>query len=385
MNIDLLKLTAVLVDVPSVSGQEAAIADHVEGMLRSIGGLAVDRVAETVVARTDLGRPHRLVLAGHLDTVPPNDNERARIDGDTLWGLGACDMKGGDAVLLALAQSIPDPVVDVTYVFYACEEVDAAKNQLGHLFVQRPDLVAGDAAILAEPTGAAIEAGCQGTLRVEVTLAGVRAHSARPWMGRNAIHRLGRVLQIAADYEGRRPVLDGCEFREALQAVGVGGGVAGNVVPDRATVAFNHRFAPDRTVDQATASVRELLAPALEDGDVVELVDSAPAAAPGLDHPLLRTLATRRKVPVRAQVGLDRRGPLLRRRHPGAQLRTGRPHAGPQRRRAGRPSRSRGGVRRPRRSPHQRRRRADDVVRAARAGRGPRTPRPRATEAGRRP
>jgi succinyl-diaminopimelate desuccinylase len=303
MNIDLLKLTAVLVDVPSVSGQEAAIADHVEGMLRSIDGLTVDRLAETVVARTDLGRPYRLVLAGHLDTVPPNDNERARIVGHTLWGIGACDMKGGDAVLLALAQCVPNPAVDVTYVFYACEEVDAAKNQLGHLFAERPDLVAGDAAVLAEPTGAVIEAGCQGTLRLNVTLAGVRAHSARPWMGRNAIHRLGRVLQLADGYDGRRPVIDGCEFREALHAVAVSGGVAGNVVPDRATVAFNHRFAPDRTVEEATAAVRELLAPALEDGDVVELVDSAAAALPGLDHPLLRSLASRSRQPMRAKLG----------------------------------------------------------------------------------
>ncbi|MGH9118853.1 MAG: succinyl-diaminopimelate desuccinylase [Acidimicrobiales bacterium] len=303
MNIDLLKLTAVLVDVPSVSGQEAAIADHVEGMVRPIDGLTVARVAESVVARTDLGRPYRLVLAGHLDTVPPNGNDRARIVGDTLWGLGACDMKGGDAVLLALAQNVPEPAVDVTYVFYACEEVDAAKNQLGHLFAEHPDLVAGDAAILAEPTGAVIEAGCQGTLRLSITLAGVRAHSARPWMGRNAIHRLGRVLQLADGYEGRRPVIDGCEFREALQAVAVDGGVAGNVVPDRATVAFNHRFAPDRTVEEATESVRELLAPALSDGDVVELVDSAPAAPPGLEHPLLRSLASRSERPRRAKLG----------------------------------------------------------------------------------
>jgi succinyl-diaminopimelate desuccinylase len=303
VHIDLLKLTAVLVDVPSVSGDEGPLADHVETMLRAVGGLEVERVAETVVARTQLGRPYRLVLAGHLDTVPPNGNDRARIEGDTLWGLGACDMKGGDAVLLALAQTVPEPAVDVTYVFYACEEVEATRNQLGHIVADRPDLIAGDAAILAEPTGAVIEAGCQGSLRVRLSIGGVRAHTARAWMGRNAIHRLGRVLELGAAYEGRRPVIDGCEFREALQAVTVAGGVAGNVVPDLAMVDFNHRFAPDRGIDEAIDHVRTVLGPALEDGDEVEVIDAAAGARPGLHHPLLRALATATDRPVRAKLG----------------------------------------------------------------------------------
>jgi succinyl-diaminopimelate desuccinylase len=303
LNIDLLKLTAVLVDVPSVSGSESALADHVEAMLRSLRRLTVERVGDSVVARTQLSRSHRLVLAGHLDTVPSSGNDRARIDGDCLWGLGACDMKGGDAVLLALAQTVTEPAVDLTYVFYACEEVEASRNQLGHLFDQRPDLVAGDAAILAEPTGATIEAGCQGSLRVRLTLTGVRAHSARPWMGRNAIYRLGPVLRLGDGYEGRRPVIDGCEFRESLQAVSIGGGVAGNVVPDRATVELNHRFAPDRNVEQATTSLRELFAPVLEDGDTFDVVDAAEGATPGLGHPLLGALVGRARLPVRAKLG----------------------------------------------------------------------------------
>jgi succinyl-diaminopimelate desuccinylase len=303
VNIDLLKLTAVLVDVPSVSHNEAALADHVEGMLRSIDRLRVERVDETVVARTELGRRFRLVLAGHLDTVPPNRNERARIDGDTLWGLGACDMKGGDAVLLALAQTIAEPAIDVTYVFYACEEVAADDNQLGRLFADRPELVTGDAAILCEPTGAMIEAGCQGTMRFDVTLTGVRAHSARAWVGRNAIHRLGEVLRVAESFEPRRPVIDGCEFREGLQAVAVSGGVASNVVPDRATVGFNHRFAPDRSIEEALTEIRRPFDPLLEDGDEFRLVDAAPGAAPGLDHPLLRGLVEANPHPLRAKLG----------------------------------------------------------------------------------
>jgi succinyl-diaminopimelate desuccinylase len=300
---DLLARTAELVDIPSVSHDERAIADRIEAELREVPWLAVERVGDNVVARTGLGRPARLVLAGHTDTVPPNGNERARVEGDVLHGLGSCDMKAGLAVFLELARTVAEPAVDVSYVFYACEEVEGVHNGLAHLFRDRPDLVAGDAAVLGEPTEGLVEAGCQGSLRLEVTLAGARAHTARPWMGRNAIHRLGRLLAVVEGFDERRPVLDGCEYREALQAVKVSGGVAGNVVPDVASVTINHRVAPDRTIDEAETAVRALLAPVLEDGDVVTLVDSAPPAAPGLDHPLLGALTGRNGLPVRAKLG----------------------------------------------------------------------------------
>jgi succinyl-diaminopimelate desuccinylase len=212
---DLLALTAELVDIPSVSFDEAAITSFVEARLRSVPWLSVERLGDNVVARTSLGRPHRLLLVGHTDTVPPNGNERARVDGDVLWGLGAADMKGGVAVLLDLASTVAEPAVDVSYVFYACEEVAAEHSGLAVLASARPDLLAGDAAILGEPTGGAVEAGCQGTMRLEVVLRGERAHTARPWMGRNAVHRLGRLLAVVEAFEERRPVLDGCEYREA--------------------------------------------------------------------------------------------------------------------------------------------------------------------------
>lgn len=300
---DLLARTASLVDIPSVSHDEAVITDRIEAELRALGHLEVVRVGANLVARTQLGRSTRVVLAGHTDTVPVNGNATARIDGDILWGLGAADMKGGLAVMLALAEAVPEPAVDVTWVFYAGEELSAEHNGLGHLLRDRPDLLAGDVAILGEPTGGEIEAGCQGTMRLEVTLRGVRAHTARPWMGRNAVHRLGAVLRAVDAFVERRPVIDGCEFREALQAVAVSGGVAGNVVPDLATVTLNRRFAPDRTPEEAAAEVRTLLAPALEDGDDVEVVDMAPAAAPGLDHPVLRALIDDHALPVRAKLG----------------------------------------------------------------------------------
>ncbi|HSL58614.1 MAG TPA: succinyl-diaminopimelate desuccinylase [Acidimicrobiales bacterium] len=300
---DLLDLTARLVDIASPSFAEGPIVDLLEAELRAAPWLTVDRVGDNLVARTSLGRATRLVVAGHTDTVPANGNERARVEGDVLWGVGSTDMKGGIAVMVDLARTVSDPVVDVTWVFYAREEVAAVHNGLAELVAQRPDLLAGDVALLGEPTSGAIEAGCQGTLRLRVTLAGRRAHTARAWMGVNAIHRLGGLLAALALYEPRRPVISGCEFHEGLQAVAVEGGVAGNVVPDEAVLTINHRFAPDRTIAEAEAHVREVLAPLLGADDIVELVDAAPAAAPATDHPLVAELIGRHGLEVRAKLG----------------------------------------------------------------------------------
>ena len=300
---DLLARTADLVAIPSESHAEAAIADHVVERLGGLAHLTVERVGHNVVARTQLGRPSRLVFAGHLDTVPANGNAAPRVVGEVLWGLGSADMKGGLAVMLDLAAAVPDPAIDVSWVFYVAEEVAAEHNGLGHLFAERPDLVAGDAALLGEPTDAALEVGCQGTMRLEVTMLGARAHTARSWMGRNALHRAGRLLAALGEYDERRPVIDGCEFREALQAVFVEGGVAGNVVPDRAVITLNHRFAPDRTADEARAHVEEVVRPYLDEGDTLVMTDVAGAAPPSLDHPLLAALRTRHNLTVRAKLG----------------------------------------------------------------------------------
>ena len=301
--VDLLARTADLVARPSVSGSEGPFVDWLEGELRALAHLEVTRVGDNLVATTSLGRDQRLILAGHTDTVPVNGNAEARIDGDTLWGLGSADMKGGLAVFLQLAREVTEPVVDLTYVFYAREEVAQADSGLLELIEVRPDLVVGDCAILGEPTSAGIEAGCQGAIRLEVTLAGARAHTARPWMGRNAVHRLAPVLTALADYEARRPIIDGCEYREAVQAVGVEGGVAGNVVPDEAMVRIHHRYAPDRTAHEAEAFIRSLLAPHLDDGDRIEVVDASAACPPSLTHPLLTRLVSDAKLDVRAKLG----------------------------------------------------------------------------------
>ncbi|MEQ8840366.1 MAG: succinyl-diaminopimelate desuccinylase [Acidimicrobiales bacterium] len=300
---DLFALTAALVDIPSESRNEQEIVQLLEDDLRSHAHLTVDRIGDNLVARTTLGRPRRLVLAGHTDTVPADGNAGARIDGERMYGVGTTDMKGGIATMLELARTMTAPAVDVTYVFYAREEIAVANSGLLEIEAARPELLEGDVALLGEPTLGAVEAGCQGTMRIEISLVGARAHTARPWMGRNAIHRLGALLNIVGNYKPREPMIEGCAYREALQAVHVEGGVAGNVVPDRAMMRLNHRFAPDRTVEEAEVFLRDLLAPAMAEGDTLEVVDASPAALPGLGDPLLAALIERGNLEVRAKLG----------------------------------------------------------------------------------
>jgi len=300
---DVFALTAELVGVPSPSYAEAGLVELIEARLRAAAHLEVTRVGDNLVARTNLGRGHRVILAGHTDTVPANGNEVARVEGDWLWGVGSADMKGGLAVMLDAALHQAAPALDCTYVFYAREEVASVDSGLGELLEARPDLLVGDFAILGEPTDAAIEAGCQGVLRARVTLKGARAHPARPWMGRNAVHRLAPLLGELASYQPRRPVLAGCEYRESMLALAVEGGVAGNVVPDAATLMVGHRFAPDRSTEEAVAEVQRVLTPHLEPDDDFEVVDLAPAAVPAIDHPLLAGLIERHGLEVRAKLG----------------------------------------------------------------------------------
>jgi len=302
---DLLGATRDLMAVPSPSGGEGALANLVEDALTACPWLQVERIGDNVVGRTALGRGQRLVLAGHLDTVPPNGNEAPALDGDTVWGLGASDMKGGLAVMLDLAATVREPAVDVTWCFYAREEIGRADSGLLELWEARPDLLAGDAAVLGEPTSALVEAGCQGTMAVRLTLRGVRAHTARPFTGRNAIHRLAPVLQRVADWPGREVVLDGCTYAEQLQVVAIDGGVAGNVVPDEARVTLNHRYAPDRGAVEAEAFLHDLLDTTWEPetGDTWELLDSGDGAPPSLDHPLLKSLVEKSGESPRAKVG----------------------------------------------------------------------------------
>ena len=300
LHADPIELTAALIDIPSVSRDEKRIADEVEAALREQTGLEVVRNGDAVLARTDLGRPSRVILAGHLDTVPIADNVPSHREADHIYGCGASDMKSGDAVFLHLAATVADPVHDVTLVFYDCEEIEASANGLGRIERELPDWLRGDVAVLGEPSGGYIEAGCQGTLRVVVSASGTRAHSARSWLGDNAIHKLGAVLDRLAGYQGRVVDIDGCAYREGLSAVRIDGGVAGNVIPDAATLTVNFRFAPDRDPAAALAHVREVFAGL----DVaVEQTDVAAGALPGLRHPAAAALVDAADGLVRAKYG----------------------------------------------------------------------------------
>ncbi|MCG5430791.1 succinyl-diaminopimelate desuccinylase [Mycobacterium sp. MYCO198283] len=302
---DPIALTAALVDIPSESRHEARIADEVEAALRrQAPGFEVVRHGDAVLARTHLGRPQRVLLAGHLDTVPAAGNVPSRRivtgEGDLLYGCGTSDMKSGDAVFLHLAATITDPMHDLTLVFYDCEEIEASANGLNRIERELPEWLGADLAVLGEPSGGYIEAGCQGTLRVVVRAAGTRAHSARSWLGDNAIHKLGAVLQRLAEYPARQVDIDGCVYREGLSAVRIDGGVAGNVIPDAASVTVNYRFAPDRTPAQALEHVHEVLTGL----DVtIEQTDAAAGALPGLRQPAAAALIAAAGGQVRAKYG----------------------------------------------------------------------------------
>jgi succinyl-diaminopimelate desuccinylase len=282
---DSASLTASLVDVRSVSGEEKELAGLIGAALRGVPHLTVHTDGNAVIARTTLGRPQRVIVAGHIDTVPVAGNLPSRREQGLLYGCGSCDMKAGVAVALRLAARLDRPSADVTWVFYDCEEVEAERNGLLRLSRNCPGLLEGDMAVLMEPTGGVIEGGCQGTLRAEVRTFGKRAHSARSWKGHNAIHAAAGILSLLRSYEPRKPEVDGLTYHEGLNAVGIRGGVAGNVIPDECVVTVNYRFAPDRSELQAAGYVREVFA-----GYDVEITDSAQGARPGLGHPAAASL-----------------------------------------------------------------------------------------------
>ncbi|MFE9998403.1 succinyl-diaminopimelate desuccinylase [Streptomyces avermitilis] len=297
---DVVALTRALVDIPSESGEEVRLADAVQAALGGLPHLTVERVGNSVVARTGLGRPQRAVVAGHLDTVPAAGNLPSSMDGGRLYGLGACDMKGGVAVALRLAATVPAPSRDLTYVFYECEEVEGDRNGLGLIAARRPDLLEADLAILMEPSDAGVEAGCQGVLMADITVRGERAHTARAWRGVNAAHRAGAVLQRLAEHTPERVVIDGLEYREGLNAVAVRAGVAGNVVPDECVITVNSRFAPHRSAQEAEAYLRGLFPGDAYEVDVTEVV---PGALPGLGQDAVASLVADLGVTPRPKLG----------------------------------------------------------------------------------
>ena len=301
---DVVTLTQQLCDIESVSRDEGEIADAVEAALAPLPHLTVTRRGHTIVARTDLGRDERVVLAGHIDTVPLTKDpvnlptRREEVGGqEVLWGRGTVDMKGGVAVQLKAAL-VPEPSRDITFLFYEAEEIDEQYNGLRLLAESDPSLLEADFAVLLEPTNAAIEGGCKGTMRVEVQLKGIAAHSARPWNGHNAIHDAHEVLAALAAHEEQTVHVDGLDYHEALQAVGITGGIAGNVIPDSCSVLINYRFAPDKDAEAALAYVQTVLP-----GRELHVRDLAEGARPGLDLPAARSFVAALDVPVGPKEG----------------------------------------------------------------------------------
>lgn len=281
LSADVVDVAAALIDIPSESHHEHQLADALESALATCRHLRVRRSGNAIVAETVNPAPS-VVIAGHLDTVPAAGNLPHRIDDGVLYGLGACDMKGGLAIAAKLAHDVSEPTVGVRYVFYDCEEVAAVHNGLARLAAEDPTIVQADLAIVMEPSNGVVEGGCQGTIRVEVAASGERAHSARSWQGDNAIHGAGEILARLDGYQPRQPVVDGLRYREGLNAVGIRGGIAGNVIPDECIVTVNYRFAPDTSVPEAIDHVRGIFA-----GFDVTVIDEAPGARPGLDQPVV--------------------------------------------------------------------------------------------------
>lgn len=302
LELGLVELTMAICDIESVSGNEQSLANAIEAALTNLPHLTVIRDGDAVVAKTNFGRQRRVIIAGHIDTVPVKDNlptklmhfEREQV----IFGRGTVDMKGGVAVMLKLAATLTNSNRDVTWIFYDHEEVAANLNGLGRLARNHLELLAGDFAVLCEPTSGLIEGGCNGTLRVELSARGKRAHSARPWMGENAIHGLSPALQLLAAYQPETVTVDGLDYRESLNAVMIGGGVATNVIPDLATLTVNYRFAPSRSVEEATALLAQLFA-----GYELLVTDAAAGARPGMDSPIAIEFAAAAGVPVKPKYG----------------------------------------------------------------------------------
>ena len=308
---DVVSVTAAICDIASVSLDEEVLADAIEAALAPLSHLTTTRLGNTIIARTELGRAERVVLAGHIDTVPltldpetgaPLNLPTRRIEEgaeEVLYGRGTVDMKGGVAVQLRIAYLLAEPNRDLTFVFYEGEEIDSRFNGLLHIEQQRPALIAdADFAVLLEPTSAAIEGGCKGTLRANITTKGIAAHSARPWKGHNAIHDAGEILRRLNEYQPATHTVDGLDFREALNAVFISGGIAGNVIPDRCVVTVNYRYAPSSGPADAEAHVREIF-----DGFDVEVSDNAGGARPGLHLPAAEAFVAALGVPVEAKQG----------------------------------------------------------------------------------
>jgi succinyl-diaminopimelate desuccinylase len=286
----LARRTLELVDIPSESRSEAALAEHVAAVVpRGRLGL-VHREEETLVYATQRRDRPLVLLAGHLDTVPAQGNIPGRLENGAVHGLGASDMKGGLAVMIELArwveESGTDLDVDLALLFFPREELPPAESAVPAFFAAGTDAGRADLVIVLEPTDNTIQAGCLGVVNAELVFAGESAHSARPWMGVNAVDVAVAALAPRLPFPRLDVEIAGLTFVEVLSATQIHGGIAANVIPDRVAVHLNFRYAPDRTPADAEARLAELVGDA---GELTIFSNSAPARV-AADSPLVERL-----------------------------------------------------------------------------------------------
>ena len=298
---DLYETLQWLIDTPSETGNEGRLCTEVAARLyRAFGQETVDRVGNSlVVGPRDAAAP--ILLVGHLDTVPSQGQPPARIEGDRMFGLGASDMKAGVAVMLHLLEDRDVRLTgrDLIGVFYAGEEGPSDGNELETVLVRAPWLKAASFAIVLEPTDGEVQIGCNGVVNARVVFEGTAAHSARPWLGVNAVTRSGEWLAEMDKREPEPVEIDGLIFREVISVTRASGGIANNIVPSSFELNVNYRFAPHRSIDDAV----DVLASVCVAADGFEVIDSAPAGPVDTAHPILDRLRELSGAPPAAKQG----------------------------------------------------------------------------------
>jgi succinyl-diaminopimelate desuccinylase len=290
MREQLLEYLMFFLERPSVTGEEKELCDDLEARISASPDWEVERISNNLAVRRAEPDPslEKVVLAGHLDTVPePEGGIEVRVEGDRVYGRGASDMKAGDAVMLALLEDVPgDGRFEPSFVFYEREEGPYAENGLEAVFAGCPWVLDAGLALVPEPTAAALEVGCVGTSQVEITFRGKSAHAARPWQGENALTGAGEFLSLLHERPAEEVIVEGLPFYEVLTPTLARGGRAKNIVPDSFVVNVNYRFAPGRDLED----VKQVFEDLLGDSATFEVVDFAPSGPVSLENPLLREL-----------------------------------------------------------------------------------------------
>ena len=278
----LTQRTLDLVNIPSESRNEAEVYDYV------ISAVPLEQAysdGESVLFAKREGKP-LVLLAGHTDTVPSQGNLPGRIEDGAVVGLGASDMKAGLAVMIELARWAAETELtyDLGLLFFPREELGPAENPLPGVFERTPLVDEAQLVICLEPTDNTLQLGCLGNLNARAVFEGKSAHSARPWLGVNAIKLAFDGLRQVLEVEPRDVDIDGLVFREVISVTQLNAGIASNVIPARAEAILNFRYAPDRTPESAVERVRELV------GADVEILANSPPAHVALRSPLVEQL-----------------------------------------------------------------------------------------------